>query len=165
MKRILIIRHAKSSWAEIGQRDFDRPLNERGLRDAPEMARRLIQRNITIDLFVSSAANRALSTTKLMMHEMKMGDDQLVIQEELYHAPPSVILSAINNTLNQYDTIAVVCHNPGITVFANIIKGLSIDNVPTCGVLMLKADVKQWDEVSEKNMAFNFFDYPKSRGE
>jgi phosphohistidine phosphatase len=162
VKSILIIRHAKSSWATIGQRDFDRPLNERGLRDAPEMASRLIKKNITIDLFVSSAAYRALTTTKLMMEQMKMGDDRLLIKEELYHAPPSVILSVINNTPNQYDTIAVVCHNPGITVFANMIKGLSIDNVPTCGVLVLKADVQKWEEVSEKNLVFDFFDYPKS---
>ncbi len=162
MKRVLIIRHAKSSWAEIGQRDFDRPLNERGLRDAPEMARRLIQRNITIDLFVSSAANRALTTTKLMMQKMKMSEDQLEIKEELYHAPPSVILSAINDTPDQYNTIAVVCHNPGITVFTNMIQGLSIDNVPTCGVLILTTTAPTWKQVTLKNLSFEFFDYPKA---
>jgi phosphohistidine phosphatase len=162
MKNILIIRHAKSSWAEIGQRDFDRPLNERGMRDAPEMARRIQRKNIGIDIFISSPALRALTTTQLMMQEMKMKDDQLIIVPELYHAPPSVMLAAINNAPNQYDTIAIVCHNPGITVFANMIKGLSIDNVPTCGVLLLKADVNKWDEVSEKNLAFAFFDYPKN---
>ena len=165
MKRILIIRHAKSSWAEIGQRDFDRPLNERGLRDAPEMARRLIQRNITIDLFVSSAANRALTTTRLMMQEMKMEEDQLVIKSELYHAPPSIILSSIQQCDDKYNTIAVVCHNPGITMFANMIQGLSIDNVPTCGVLVLQSVVNEWADVSIQNLGFDFFDYPKSRGE
>jgi phosphohistidine phosphatase len=72
------------------------------------------------------------------------------------------MLSAINNTPNEFETIAVVCHNPGITVFANMIKGLSIDNVPTCGVLMLKSDVNKWEEVCEKNLAFAFFDYPKN---
>jgi phosphohistidine phosphatase len=161
----LIIRHAKSSWAEIGQRDFDRPLNERGLRDAPEMARRLIQRNITIDLFVSSAANRALTTTRLMMQEMKMEEDQLVIKSELYHAPPSIILSSIQQCDDKYNTIAVVCHNPGITMFANMIQGLSIDNVPTCGVLVLQSVVNEWADVSIQNLGFDFFDYPKSRGE
>ena len=162
MKKILIIRHAKSSWAEIGQRDFDRPLNERGMRDAPEMAQRLIKKGIVVNAFISSSAKRALTTTQLMMQEMKMKDDQLIIVPELYHAPPSVMLSAINNTPNEFETIAVVCHNPGITVFANMIKGLSIDNVPTCGVLMLKSDVNKWEEVSEKNLAFAFIDYPKN---
>lgn len=161
MKRILIIRHAKSSWADIGQRDFDRPLNARGLHDAPEMARRLMKRKIIIDAFISSEANRALSTTKLMMQEMKMMEDQLIVKKDLYHAPPSVILSSIQQCDNQFESIAIVCHNPGITEFANLIKGLSIDNVPTCGVLGLQSDVKEWEEVSIKNLFFDFFDYPK----
>ena len=162
MKQILIIRHAKSSWAEVGQRDFDRPLNERGLRDAPEMARRIMQRNIKIDLFISSAANRALTTAKLMMQEMKMGEAELIVKTELYHAPPSVILSSIQQLEENYHAIAVVCHNPGITLFANMIEGLSIDNVPTCGVLMLKTAVKEWKQVLIENLRFDFIDYPKS---
>jgi phosphohistidine phosphatase len=162
MKQILIIRHAKSSWAEIGQRDVDRPLNERGKRDAPEMARRLFKKNIIINAFISSPAKRALSTTQLMMDELKMQDDQLSIVSELYHAPPSVILSAINNASNEWNTIAIVCHNPGITIFANMIQSLSIDNVPTCGILALNADVDAWQDVSEKNMRFEFYDYPKN---
>ena len=162
MKRILIIRHAKSSWAEIGQRDFDRPLNERGLCDAPEMARRLIQRNIKIDLFVSSAANRALTTTRLMMKEMKMGEEQLIVKPDLYHAPPSIILSSIQQCDDNYDIIAVVCHNPGITMFANMIQGLSIDNVPTCGVLALTTSASNWKDASIENMRFDFIDYPKN---
>ena len=92
-----------------------------------------------------------------------MKDNQLIIVPELYHAPPSVMLDAINNAPNEYSTIAIVCHNPGITVFANMIKGLSIDNVPTCGVLALKADVNTWKDVSEKNLVYDFFDYPKNR--
>jgi phosphohistidine phosphatase len=162
MKKVLIIRHAKSSWATIGQRDFDRPLNERGLHDAPEMARRLIRKNVWIDAFISSEANRALTTTKRMMKEMKMSDDQLIVQPELYHAPPSVILSSIQKADEHYKTIAVVCHNPGITEFANMIQGLSIDNVPTCGILALQADVKEWKEISIKNLRYDFFDYPKA---
>lgn len=162
MKRILIIRHAKSSWAEIGQRDFDRLLNERGLRDAPEMAKRLMNRNISVDLFISSEARRALTTTQLMMLEMKIKNDQLIVVPQLYHAPPSVMLAAINNAPNEYDTIAIVCHNPGITVFANMIKGLSIDNVPTCGVLALTTNVSNWNEASIENLRFEFFDYPKN---
>ncbi|MGC5317030.1 SixA phosphatase family protein, partial [Escherichia coli] len=62
MKQLIIVRHAKSSWANIGMSDFERPLNERGNRDAPEMANRLINRNVAIDAFVSSTANRALTT-------------------------------------------------------------------------------------------------------
>lgn len=161
MKQVLIIRHAKSSWAEIGQRDFDRPLNERGIRDAPAMAHRLKQSNIKIDLFISSTAHRALSTAKLMMQEMKMEEIPLIEMPELYHAPPSVILSSIQQCEENYHTIAVVCHNPGITEFANMIQGLSIDNVPTCGVLALNTEIKEWKQVLIENLVFDFFDYPK----
>ncbi len=62
MRKLLIIRHAKSSWDTLTQRDFDRPLNDRGNRDAPIMAKRLLKKDIGIDAFVSSPANRALTT-------------------------------------------------------------------------------------------------------
>lgn len=165
MKQILIIRHAKSSWAEIGQRDFDRPLNQRGLHDVPDMAKRLLKRNIMVDMFISSAANRALTTARLMMEEMKMSDKKLIVTPELYHAPPSVILSTIQQCDDGLNTIALVCHNPGITLFANMIQGLSIDNVPTCGVLALNTEIKEWKKVLIENMVFDFFDYPKRMGE
>jgi phosphohistidine phosphatase len=90
-----------------------------------------------------------------------MMDSQLIVVPELYHAPPSMILSSIQQSDNGHHTIAIVCHNPGITEFANMINGLSIDNVPTCGILALNTDVKNWEDVTIKNLRFDFFDYPK----
>ena len=91
-----------------------------------------------------------------------MSNKQLIVIPELYHAPPSLILSTIQQCEDHYNTIALVCHNPGITLFANMIAGLSIDNVPTCGVLAFKTKVKEWKEVLIENMMFDFFDYPKN---
>jgi phosphohistidine phosphatase len=71
MKSILMIRHAKSSWDDPGQPDFDRPLNERGKQDAPSMAKRLLEKSVAIDAFISSPAKRARKTASLFAAEYK----------------------------------------------------------------------------------------------
>ena len=87
MKELLVIRHAKSSWANLGQDDFDRPLNERGIKDAPDMARRLIARNIVFDTFISSTAKRALSTATFFAEAFHKSVNDINQKQELYHAP------------------------------------------------------------------------------
>ncbi|MFM7783685.1 MAG: SixA phosphatase family protein, partial [Gammaproteobacteria bacterium] len=86
MKRLILCRHAKSSWANPGQEDIDRPLNERGKRNAPEMARRLRERGEVPALIVSSPARRALATARLMAEELGIARDAIVIEDTLYEA-------------------------------------------------------------------------------
>src|SRR3954469_25722264 len=86
MKTLLIIRHAKSSWDTVNLSDIDRPLNDRGKRDAPAMAGRLIKAGVKIDLFVSSPAKRARHTAGYFLHTFGRKDKELVIQQQLYHA-------------------------------------------------------------------------------
>ena len=88
MKTLLIIRHAKSSWDDFSIKDFDRPLNERGKKDAPMMAKRLLKKNISIDTFISSPAKRARKTAEAFVKEYKE-KDQLFFFDELYLAGPS----------------------------------------------------------------------------
>jgi phosphohistidine phosphatase len=161
MKQLLLIRHAKSSWADAGMDDFDRPLNERGKTDAPVMAQRLIKKNVKIDVFISSTAKRAQKTCVLLMKEFEMDTEQVLLKPELYLAPPEVFYKCITEAGNEYDTIAIVAHNPGITDFANSLTTAKVDDMPTCAVYAVKIDTNDWKKFLIAKKEFWFFDYPK----
>jgi phosphohistidine phosphatase len=162
MKSLLIIRHAKSSWAIPGQEDFDRPLNDRGHRDAPLMAERVKDRKVHIDAFVSSPANRALTTAGYFAKAWDVSKKEIIQVERLYHALPSVFLEVISEFDDAVKTAAVFSHNPGITAFVNLLQVAQLDNMPTCGVFAVRADIKHWKDFADAPKEFWFFDYPKS---
>ncbi len=161
MKQLLLIRHAKSSWADAGMEDFDRPLNERGKKDAPEMAKRLLKRNISIDAFVSSTANRAQTTCAAFMKLFNADKKKLFLKEELYLAPPQQFEEVITLLDDAAETVAIFAHNPGITDFANSLTKTKVDDMPTCAVYAVKADTKSWKQFATAKKTFWFFDYPK----
>src|SRR4051794_25222051 len=119
MKTLILVRHAKSSWAQAGLSDFERPLNERGKKDAPEMAQRLKEKDIEIDQFVSSPARRAKKTAKLFAEELNKDKDDIKLVDDLYLATQSAFSSAVEQLDDKYETVALFSHNPGITEFAS----------------------------------------------
>lgn len=162
MKQLFIIRHAKSSWDYTSLNDFDRPLNERGKHDAPLMAKRLLRKQITIDAFVSSTANRALTTATYFAETFGANTKSIFQIEELYHAPASLFYTIIQNLNNQFSSVALFSHNPGITQFVNQLTTARLDNMPTCGVFAIQCKIKSWKHFSANNNQFWFFDYPKN---
>ena len=164
MKILLLIRHAKSSWALSDQKDFDRPLTERGLHDAPEMARRLLERPLSIDAFVSSPAERARQTATLMIREWKKGKaPALSYINSLYLAEPEMIERVVMRLDNGLNSVAIVSHNPGITDFVNRLTSVRIDHMPTCAVYAVRVHTDNWKEFSKAEKEFLFFDYPKNK--
>jgi phosphohistidine phosphatase len=162
MKALLLIRHAKSSWAIAGQEDFDRPLNDRGHRDAPMMAERVKDRKVHIDAFVSSTANRAITTAGYFAKAWDVSKKDIIQVKKLYHAMPSVFLEVIRELDDQIKTAALFSHNPGITAFVNQLGVAQLDDMPTCAVFAIKADTKHWMDFADAPKEFWFFDYPKS---
>lgn len=160
MKSLLITRHAKSSWDNFAQKDFERPLNERGHRDAPEMAKRLLKKNIEIDAFISSTAVRALTTCTYFAKAYHK-EKEIIKIPELYHASPEIFYTVINNVNDSFHTIALFSHNPGITAFVNDLTDAHIDNMPTCGVFAVNAKIKSWKDFFSAKKELWFFDYPK----
>ena len=161
MKQILIIRHAKSSWAQVGQEDFDRPLNERGQRDAPMMAQRMLDRNIQINAFVSSTANRAFTTAGYFAKAYGVSKKEIRGTKQLYHAYPAVYYEVISKLEDSITTVAVFAHNPGITLFANELTNTKIDNMPTCGIFAVQVNITRWKDFETGEKKYWFFDYPK----
>lgn len=163
MKTLLIVRHAKSSWDNHTLSDFDRPLNDRGQRDAPEMADRLLKRKVQIDAFVSSPAKRAKKTAVIFAKAYGREKDEVILQESLYHATERDFFNVIAALPETLSTVAVFSHNPGLTDFANTLGqgNIRVDNVPTCGIFAVSFE-GPWESVKNASREFLFFDYPKN---
>lgn len=162
MKQLILVRHAKSSWDFIDMEDFDRPLNDRGNRDAPVMAKRLLKKDIDIDLFVSSPAKRALATATIFAEAYHKKQKKIIQQAALYEASVSAFYEVVAGLDNEAKSAAIFSHNPGITDFVNSITHTRIDNMPTCGIFAVKADIKKWGDFEAAEKTFWFFDYPKA---
>jgi phosphohistidine phosphatase len=162
MKSVILVRHAKSSWDSIDLSDFDRPLNDRGKKDAPEMAKRLQKHNVSIDAFISSPAKRARKTAELFAKELNKDKSDIIFIDELYHAAPNVFDSVIRKADDRFNCIAIFSHNPGITEFVNTLTNkIKTDNMPTCAVFAIHAPIDSWKDFGKATNEFWFFDYPK----
>ena len=162
MKTLLLVRHAKSSWDNLQLTDFERPLNDRGKKDAPAMAEKVKDRKIKIDRFISSPAKRAKKTAVIFMDEYGMQEKDLVLLPSLYEASVKNFYEAVENINDKDDAIALFSHNPGITDFVNTLTEKKVDNMPTCGVFAIKIKTKNWKDFKKATKEFFFFDYPKN---
>lgn len=162
MKTLLLIRHAKSSWDDPSLNDFDRPLNEKGKKDAHFMARRLTDKKIKIDAFVSSPARRAKKTAEFFSKEFGGKEDKIILRSELYAAPPQAFEDVVSKLPNSLDHVALFSHNPGITEFANTLTDTRIDDMPTCSIFAVRIATEKWNEFEKAKKEFWFFDYPKA---
>jgi len=161
MLKLGIVRHAKSSWSHPDLNDHDRPLNKRGERDAPIMAQKVNDLFGIPDLLLSSTANRALTTASVFKEIMAVENLSLNTSGSLYHASEQDILERVAMIDPNVKSALVFGHNPGMTYFANSFKGDFIDNVPTCGVVILESEAKTWMEFDRTNTKRIAFIYPK----
>ena len=127
-KILFLVRHAKSSWDDPSLNDFERPLNEKGKKDAPEMAKRLNSKNIRIDAFISSPAKRARQTCKYFTKEFDPKKRNIVRESKLYEAGEESFNEVIEGFKNKWDSVAIFSHNPGITSFANSLTSNHVKN-------------------------------------
>ena len=161
MKTLIIIRHAK---AEISctLNDFERSLNDRGKMDAPVMAKRL-RKKIKIDAFVCSPAKRTKKTAEFFADAYGLNQKEIIYVSALYQATSSVFFDIVSSLDNSLNSVAIVAHNPGITSFANeLTTEANLDNMPTCSVFAVQADVDNWSAFGKAKKQFLFFDYPKN---
>jgi phosphohistidine phosphatase len=158
MKTILISRHAKSSWDNASLTDFERPLNHRGHKDAPEMAEKIQAAGFRPDVLISSPANRALTTAKYYAKTFGLPVAEV---KKLYHGMPEDYLSVIQEQVDEDHTVMLFGHNPGITYIANLIEPGVTDNIPTAGVIIASCPAKSWAEVEWRNCRLEKIAVPK----
>ena len=165
MKTVYLVRHAKSSWDNPEQSDYERPLNERGKRDAPRMGKRLKEKEIVLNLMLSSPAKRALATCKRIAEVLGYPQEKIKTDQELYHADEEKILSVIQNLKDKHNSVMIFSHNPGLTDFVNAFMPdeAVIENIPTCGIVALDIEVESWKQATWGQAKLLFFDFPKSK--
>lgn len=161
MLSLYLIRHAKSSWAEPGLDDLNRPLNKRGKSDAPLMAEILLKRNEIPEVVISSPAKRALSTAKRIAKTMGINGERIKTDDRLYMANETDFFNVIWDISDDINRLMLVSHNPGLTDFVNILTGSNILNIPTSGIVRVDFDLKHWKEITKQNSKYIYFEYPK----
>ena len=161
MKRLFLIRHAKSSWKHHELEDFDRPLNGRGKRDAPFMGQWLRDQGVKPDLIVSSPAVRALTTARKMAQELGYPLGQIREDHRIYEASTGTLLRVVRELPEHADIALLFGHNPGFTWLANDLTGEDLENVPTAGIVHVNFELKTWSEVDKGTGRMISFDFPK----
>lgn len=164
MKKLTLIRHAKSSWADFSLADEDRPLNKRGQRDAPFMADLMLKKGWLPELFVCSTAKRAQSTCAIFIEKIPSGKNiKIISNRDVYMASISQLLTIIESLPNEINHIALVGHNPGFTNLANyFINNGYLDNLPTCGIVEIEgADIKKWADFDHNTAVVKEVHFPK----
>lgn len=160
MKKLFLIRHAKSDWSNLLLDDFDRALNNRGLKDAPFMAKLLKDKNIIPDLIISSPALRTKLTIEILLKEMTLEQD-IIYDKNIYEAPYLNLKKVINNVDVKINTLFLIGHNPGLCDLANSLCKESFENIPTCGIIELDFNTNFWSDISKENSKLISFEYPK----
>lgn len=161
MKRLYLVRHAKSSWDNPNFSDFDRPLNKRGKRDAPFMGKLLKKENIKPDLIYSSPAMRAITTAQIFADELDYPKKQIVESLSIYESGIKELEEIVQKISEEHKSVLIFGHNPALTSFANHLGNKFIDNIPTCSVVGIEFDVKSWKQVEHACGKTFMFEFPK----
>jgi phosphohistidine phosphatase len=160
MKKLFLVRHAKSSWDFSDLTDLERPLSDRGKKDAPLMGQILKAKAVKPDLLLSSPANRALNTALIIAQEIGYNKN-IHVHNKVYHAYGPDLWAIVKTLPEEISSLMLFGHNPSFTEFANELSQMYIDNLPTCGVFAVAWQVNKWSEIKRKGAEFLFYEFPK----
>jgi phosphohistidine phosphatase len=160
MKTLFLVRHAKSSRDVPAMVDKERPLNDRGKRDAPKMGERLAKRDVKADLILSSPAMRALKTAEIIAKKLDYRLKDIVVDDRLYAGEADDLLDVIHKLGDKLECVMVGGHNPELTELAHRLSS-TITHMPTCAVAAFTFDVKSWSNIGKDKPATVALDHPK----
>jgi len=161
MKRLYLVRHAKSSWSNPGTDDLDRPLLEKGLKRTRVMIDYLKIHNVTVHLILCSPAVRAYETAKLFAWALEVPDEALRVERGIYAANPDTLTNQFFDLPDKVDSLMMVGHNPGITEFANLFLDKKIDMMPTSAIVAIEFATGNWEEIMNCKSKKLFYIFPK----
>lgn len=160
MKRLLLVRHAKSDWNN-DLTDHERPLNMRGRKAAPFMGRKLAEKGLVPDLIISSTANRALTTARMMAEQLGYDESRIEQTSDVYHASAQELEEVVNRVGDEYALVMLVGHNPGMSMFVDHLTKDGTGHMPTAAIAGVSFGVSEWRAVAGETGMLLFFDYPK----
>lgn len=156
MKKLILVRHAKSSW-EHNVIDHERPLKERGVNDAGLVSGILTEKCLPVDLVLSSDATRAKTTCNIFVDALGIDKNSVHLNHDLYDFSGERLVETIKACEDHIDNLMVFGHNHAITVFVNTFGDRYIDNVPTCGTVILEFDIDNWKQLKPGSTLFTIF--------
>ena len=162
MKTLFLIRHAKSSWDDTALPDKDRPLGDRGRRDAPKMGKRLAKRDVKPNLILSSPASRALTTAEIIAKKLDYKRKDIAVDDRLYAAAVHGLLNVIHGLGDKLERVMLFGHNPELIELAHRFSG-EITHMPTCAVAEFTFNAKSWSKIGKANLVKVALDYPKKK--
>ena len=161
-KRIVLIRHGKSDWADSSMTDFERPLNHRGHKNALEMAERLSRKGLVPELIVSSPAKRAITTAQHFSDIWHIAKNDIQQESTIYEANSTALLHVVSSLDDRFSFVSLFGHNPGLTDFTNFLADAHIYNIPTAGTVVIDFPFDSWAMVSYHTGELVSFDFPKN---
>jgi len=161
MKTIYIVRHAKAGLGGTHTGDFDRKLNEVGLKAAHFMAELLEQRGVVPELVLSSPAERAINTAEIFCDILRYPKERLEKRMEIYEGGAGRLLTILQQIADTNKTVMLFGHNPTISSFSNLLAVGDIDSLATCGVVRIDVAVDSWREVRPGSGKLIWYEFPK----
>lgn len=161
MKTAFFIRHAKSSWADMDLSDIDRPLNKRGMRDAPFMAKLLKGKGANPDRLISSPAKRAFTTASFFAEAFDIPASGIEVRNTIYETYVEDVLAMVRKLPEELDQVLIFGHNPTFTSLASMFSSTYIPNIPTCGIFQLEAKIEKWSKFDTDIVSLVALYYPK----
>ena len=161
MKTLYLVRHAKSSWKYPNLDDFERPLNKRGRKNAPFIGRMLKKLKVAPDLVISSPANRAAMTARVIASAINYPLEKIRYNEAIYEFDENALVDVVKQIDDAVNKAMVVGHNPALNGLANYIGDQPIGNIPTCGAICMELDISSWANISAHCGKLKFFEFPK----
>lgn len=160
LKTLFLCRHAKSSWDDSALSDRDRPLNNRGTRNAPQMGKRLAKRGVKPHLILSSPAKRALATARIVAGKLDYKLKDIVVDERLYPGEPDGLLDVVRHLDDNLRRVMLFGHNPALLEFASRLSS-EIARMPTCAVAEFTFHAKSWSTLPKAKLVKVSLDYPR----
>jgi phosphohistidine phosphatase len=161
MRTLYICRHAKSDRGPGHASDHDRPLNERGLRNAPFMARLFAERGEPVDLLLSSTALRAVSTASFHAAHLGMADPDIELRAELYLASVQRIMDVLHTIPDHQPRVMLFGHNPGLSQLVEHLAGEGLGDLPTGSIVRVDLHVNEWSAAARGTGTTVWWDHPK----
>ncbi|MGI8812764.1 MAG: SixA phosphatase family protein [Pyrinomonadaceae bacterium] len=145
MKRLFLLRHAKSAWDEPDLSDFERTLNDRGTKAAASMGKLVVRREYKIDAIVSSPARRAAETARLFSEAANIGT-AIEFVDRIYEASPQTLCGIASAFSDDLRSPLIVGHNPGMEGFIRLLTARS-ETMPTAALAVIDLGVRKWNEI------------------
>ncbi|TXD84738.1 histidine phosphatase family protein [Subsaximicrobium wynnwilliamsii] len=156
MKKIILVRHGKSSW-EHDVTDKERPLKKRGITDAHLVSEAFLTKKVSLDAIYSSAANRAFSTCEIFVKVFNREVASVTVLDKLYDFEGQIVIDFMKSLDDRYNNVMIFGHNNAFTSICNIFGDVYIDNLPTSGLVAIDFDVNSWVDIKKGKTSLTIF--------